>query len=90
MVTLISALGLLRPVRDHLPTFGIDHEQVLLTWSFATILVGVVSVVTSLIATICFIILLTKRDIPSQTRRSGLLATSLAWTSLAISVGIVS
>jgi hypothetical protein len=77
-------------MHDRLPGFGShDREQILMAWAFATILLWIASLATSLIATICFVVLLIKQDASRQILWKGFIAIALAWTSLVAAEMIV-
>ncbi len=84
VLTFLCSLGLSRPFREYVP------EQTALYGTFITLFLATTSLVTSLITTVCFVIILAKHGITSPDRWSALAATSLAWASLAIGLKLLS
>jgi hypothetical protein len=83
MITLVVTVSQLRSMQDILPSFGsTDREQVSMIWAFATIMCGIVSLITALIASICFVILLIKHDASRELLLKAFAAIALAWASL--------
>jgi hypothetical protein len=91
MITFVVSFSQLRSMQDFLPGFGSsDRVQVHMAWTFATILLGVVSLPTAVIASICFIILLIKHDASRELLLKAFAAIALAWASLGAAVMMLS
>jgi len=82
MFALIGAIGMLPSYTDHMPIGP-------LPWGVLTVLLVFVSMVSSVVVTICFIVLLAKAKVPGSSRISALLATAVAWSCLAVALKLI-